>query len=163
MANNFELPIPANAWQPSATTPCVRAVSADRSLLKFTNGADSIAVSCQLQMPAAYTGSGTLKADIQHHGASTSGTVPFSMSVEAWTPGTDTSAVTSASFDAGNTVANNTPANANAPAVSTITLANKDSVAAGDWVRLRLTFTGTTGGSVGAPVFVPCVTLREEA
>lgn len=163
MANNFELPIPAEAWTPAASNGCGRSRVADRSSLKFANGADSYAVSCQFQLPAAYTGAGTLKADIQFRGTSTSGTVPFSVAVEAWTPGTDTTDVASSSFDTANTVTPTMSGSTNAPQKATLTLANKDSVAAGDWVRLKLGFLGTTGGSVGAPVFVPCVTLREEA
>lgn len=163
MANNFEIPIPACAWTPAATAGCSRNVSADRQALKFANGADAYAVSCQIQLPAAYTGAGTLKADIQFRGTSTSGTVPWSVAVEAWTPGTDTTDVTSASFDTANTSSPTMGANTNAAQVATVSLSNKDSVAAGDWVRLKLGFLGTTGGSVGAPIYVPCVTLREEA
>lgn len=163
MANNFEIPLPSIAWAPAASSGCSRSVAADRQTLKFANGADAYAVSCPFQMPAAYTGAGTLKADIQFRGTSTSGTVPFSVAVEAWTPGTDTTDVTSSSFDTANTVTPTMSGSTNAPQTATATLANKDSAAAGDWVRLKLGFLGTTGGSVGAPIYVPCVTLREEA
>ena len=89
-------------------------------------------------MPGQY-GSGTLKASIGYMMASaTSGKVDFEVSVEAVTDGDSTDLDSGASFDAINAINATVPATAGYLAVLTVTLANKDNVAAWDMFRIKL-------------------------
>lgn len=118
-------------------------------------------------MPSAYTGSGTLKADIHYMMASaTSGTVNFEVSVEAVTAADATDLDAGESFDSVNSGSATVPGTAGYLGVMTITLTNKDSVAAGDYVRLKLDRDGDDGGSddtATGDAYVMLVVVREEA
>lgn len=117
-------------------------------------------------MPAAYTGSGTLKLDIMYAAASaTSGKVDFEASVEAITSGDTVDTDAASSFDAVNAANQTVPGTAGYMSVLTITLTNKDSVAAGDMVRLKLERDAddATDDTATGDINVYSVTLYEEA
>lgn len=139
MANNFELNLPAGAWVlPSSAYPN-RAVVQNREYLAFDDTTVEGARSRPFAMPAAYTGSGTLKVDIHYIMASaTANKVDWEVSVEAVTPADAVDLDAGESFDTLNAANDTVPGTAGHLGVVTITLTNKDSVAAGDMVRLKL-------------------------
>ncbi len=167
MANNFEINLPAQSFIIPASGGCARGVTQNRPVLAFDAAAQESSRSPAFQMPAAYTGSGTLKVDIHYAMASaTSGTVNFEVSVEAITPGDAVDLITTESFDSVNSGSATVPGTAKTLGLMTITLANKDSVAAGDYVRLKVDRDGDDAGSddsASGDVYVLLVVVREEA
>jgi hypothetical protein len=148
MANNFELSLQAQGMVlPSSAAPA-RGVVQNRPYLAFD---DTTVEGCRagpFAMPAAYTGSGTLKADLHYIMASaTTGTVNFEVAVEAFTPADAVDLDSAESFDTTNSGSATVPATAGHLGVMTITLTNKDSVAAGDYVRLKIERDADDGGS----------------
>lgn len=140
MANNFEISFaPSSFILPSSAHPD-RNVVQGREYLAFDASTVETARSKQFRMPAAYTGSGTLKAAIQYAMASVfSGKVDFEISVEALTPGDAVDTDSAESFDTANAGDQTVPGTAAGyPGELIITLTNKDSVAAGDMVRIKL-------------------------
>lgn len=139
MANNFEISIPATAMVlPSSSAPAWGVVQ-NRPYLAFDDTAVEGCRTVPFQMPAAYTGSGTLKADIHYIMASaTSGKVDFEVSVEAFTAADAVDLDAGESFDTLNAANQTVPGTAGYLGVATVTLTNKDSVAAGDYVRLKI-------------------------
>lgn len=166
MANNFEINLPPQAFTIPASGGCGRGVVQNRPYLAFDAAAQESSRSPAIQMPAAYTGSGTLKADIHYMMQSaTSGTVNFEASVEAVTPGDATDLDSGESFDSVNSGSQTVPGTAGYLGVMTITLTNKDSVAAGDYVRLKVDRDGDDAGSddtATGDAYVLLVVLREE-
>lgn len=78
--------------------------------------------------------------------SATSGKVDFEVAIEAITAGDSLDMDTSNSFDTANTItAPTVPGTAGYPGEFTCTLTNKDSVAAGDYVRLSLKRDATDG------------------
>ena len=148
MANNFELCIPATSMVlPSSSAP-TWGVAQNRPYLAFDDTAVEGCRTAPFQMPAAYTGSGTLKADIHYIMASaTSGTVNFEVCVEAFTAADAVDLDSAESFDSVNSGSATVPATAGHLGVMTITLTNKDSVAAGDYVRLKIERDADDAGS----------------
>jgi hypothetical protein len=148
MANNFELCIPATAMVlPSSAAPAWGNVQ-NRPYLSFDDTTVEGCRSVPFQMPAAYTGSGTLKADVHYIMASaTTGTVNFEASVEAFTAADAVDLDAGESFDTANSGSATVPATAGHLGVMTITLTNKDSVAAGDYVRLKIERDADDAGS----------------
>lgn len=167
MANNFEINLPAHSWVlPSSAYPA-RGVVQNRPFLAFDDTTVEGCRSAPFQMPAAYTGSGTLKADIHYIMASaTSGTVNFEVAVEAFTAADAVDLDSAESFDTANSGSATVPGTAGYLGVMTISLTNKDSVAAGDYVRLRLERDADDGGSddsASGDARVLLVVVREEA
>lgn len=139
MANNFELCLDPDAWIPPSSAHPDRGVVQNRTYWAFDASTVESIKTKAFVMPAAYTGSGTLKVDIFYAMASaTSGKVDFEVSVEAITPADTVDTDSAESFDAVNAANETVPGTAGYISKLTITLANKDSVAAGDMVRLRL-------------------------
>ena len=114
--------------------------SAFRACWAVDDSANEGAVSVPFVCPDGYTGSGTLKADIYFaSGTQNSGTAAFGVYIEAITPGDTLNVTTTDSFDA-------TSANLGTSDLSgsttgdllkqTISVATKDSIAAGDHTRL---------------------------
>ena len=168
MANNFEHNLYANAFLPDATNGPAQVTTGtvDRQYLAFDDTTTETARSFAFQMPAAYTGSGTLKADVWYRMASaTSGTVEFELSVEAISDGDSIDMDTTESFDSVNNASETVPGTAKYPSKVTATLTNKDSVAAGDSVRIKIARDaddGTNDTATGdARVWL--VVIREEA
>lgn len=166
MANNFELHIPAAAWQIPSSNGAGRGVIQNRAYISFDDTTVENARSPQAMMPAAYTGSGTLKADIFYAMASaTSGKVDFEVSVEALTAADAVDTDSAESFDTANAADETVPGTAGYLGKLTVTLTNKDSVAAGDQVRLKLERDADDGtnDTASGDARVYLVVLREEA
>lgn len=166
MANTFELSLDADAWVPPSTAHPDRGVVQNRPYWAFDAATVEGLRSKAFQMPAAYTGTGTLKLDIFYAMANaTSGKVDFEASVEAITPDDATDTDAAESFDTANAANETVPGTAGYMSVLTITLTNKDSVAAGDMVRIKLerdADDGTDDTATGdARVYGCCV--REES
>lgn len=165
MADNFQLQIPAAAWQIPSTGGAGRGVVQNRSYLSFDDTTVEAARSPNMMMPAAYTGSGTLKADIFYAMASaTSGKVDFEVSVEALTAADAVDTDSAESFDTANAANETVPGTAGYLGKLTVTLTNKDSVAAGDQVRLKLERDADDGtnDTASGDARVYLVVLREE-
>lgn len=167
MANNFEIGFPASSMIIPSSGGCGRGVVQNRPYLAFDAAAQESSLTPAIQLPAAYTGSGTLKADIHYMMASaTSGTVNFEVSVEAFTEADAVDLDAGTSFDSVNSGSETVPGTAGYLSVMTITLTNKDSVAAGDYVRLKVDRDGDDAGSddsATGDAYVLLVVLREEA
>ncbi|MHC4695142.1 MAG: hypothetical protein ACYTFA_00185 [Planctomycetota bacterium] len=122
---------------PSANAPDLDVVQ-DRPFLAFDDSTVETAHSKAVAMPGQY-GGGALKASIAYMMASaTSGKVDFEVSVEAVTDGDSTDLDASDSFDAANAINAIVPATAGYLAVLTVTLTNKDNVAPGDMLRIKI-------------------------
>lgn len=165
MANNFELILGPQDWigrQDSAQPPD-RGVVQGREYLAYDESAEEHAWSKHFAMPAAYTGSGTLKLDVDFIMASaTSGSVAWQVYVEAVTPGDAEDVLTTTNNDgSSNDETTGVPGTAGHLGRSTITLTNKDSVAAGDLMRVLLLRRAPLDDASG-DCRVLNVTLREE-
>jgi hypothetical protein len=166
MANNFEIGFDPDAFVPPATNHADRGVLMRRPFLAFDPATVEAMISKPIQMPAAYTGTGTLKADIHYMMASaTSGSVDFEISVEAVTAADALNLNSAESFDSVNANHQTVPGTAGYLGVLTITLTNKDSVAAGDYMRMKLERDADDGtnDTAAGDCRVLGVFLREEA
>ena len=166
MANNFEINLPAQGWVIPSSGGCSRGVVQNRSYLAFDDTTVEAARSVPFQMPAAYTGSGTLKADIFYMMASaTSGKVDFEVAVEAVTAADAVDLDSAESFDTANAANQTVPGTAGYLGKLTVTLTNKDSVAAGDMVRLKLERDADDGtdDTASGDARVLLITVREES
>ena len=106
-----------------------------RLCLVFPDGADEYAaVTKAVEMPQAYAG-GALTAKLGIITGATTGSVDWEVSVEAVTDGDATDLDGATGFDTANASAVAVPGTAGYLDVVSITLTNKDSVAAGDMVR----------------------------
>lgn len=168
MANSFEIDLPVTAWLPNDTNgPAQQNIATyNRPCLDFDDTTVETMQSFAFQMPAEYTGSGTLKLDVHFiTKTATSGGIAFRAYVEAVTPGVDTLDMDAAdSYDAANQGNATARSTAGYPIVVTITLTNKDSVAAGDLVRIKLDRYATDGTNDTATgdARVTHAVLREE-
>jgi len=127
----------------------------------YNEGAVSVPFVC----PDGYTGSGTLKADVFFASGTNSGTAVFGVYVEAITAGSDTLNVTTTdSFDTTGTNLGSTDLSGSTAGdllKQTITVATKDSIAAGDSVRI-VVYRNVATDSVTGDLFVYAVELYEE-
>lgn len=89
-------------------------------------------------MPEGYDANQDLKLDIYFWAAATSGSVDFQAAVEAITPGDTLDLDAGSSFDSANSGVATVPATAGYPGVVTVTMTKKDSIAAGDYFRIRI-------------------------
>ena len=111
----------------------------DRPVLAFDDTDEAAAISAPVTMPGQYAG-GTLKATIKIFIDNNADDVSFDIFVEAVTPDTDTlNMETTSSWDTANagTVSLGGSTAKDCRSI-TVTLANKDSVAAGDLVRFGI-------------------------
>lgn len=148
MARNFTLPLPASAFIGDNDAQLVAGDAAaapvnhlGRPAYAFDDTDEEAITSVEFEMPAEYTGSGTLKAEIFFAMASdTTNDIAIDVFVEAKTAGTDTLDMEAASsWDTANSgTASVSGTTAGDPLSLTISLTNKDSVAAGDVVRIGL-------------------------
>lgn len=139
MASSFEVSLDPDAWVPLSSGHPDRGVVQNRPYWAFDASTLERMRSKPLRMPDVFTGSGTLKLDIYYAMASaTSGAVDFHAAIEAITPDDALDTDASESFDTQSTASETVPGTAGHMSVLTITLANTDSVAAGDMVRLDL-------------------------
>lgn len=166
MANNFEIQLDPDCFVPPSSAHADRGVIQNRPYIAFDASTVEAMYSKAVQMPNAYTGSGTLKVDILYAMASaTSGKVDFEVSAEAITPADAVDTDSASSFDTANAGDQTVPATAGYVGLLTITLTNKDSVAPGDMFRLKLERDADDGtnDTASGDCRVYSVTLREEA
>lgn len=165
MANNFEVCIPATAMVLPATGAPAWGVVQNRPYLAFDDGTVEGCRTVPFQMPAGYTGSGTLKCDIHYIMASaTSNKVDWDVYVEAVTAADAFDLDAGESFDSANSGDQTVPGTAGHLGVISITLTNKDSVAAGDYVRLKIERDAddATNDTAGGDARLLQVVVREE-
>lgn len=166
MANNFELNLGPDAFIPDTTNGPTFGIDQNRLLLAYDDGTTETAYSRSFACPATYTGSGTLKADVFYKMASaTSGTLEWEVAVEAVTPGDATDLDAGSSFDTANSGTATVPGTAGYMQMISVTLTNKDSIAAGDLVRLSIARDADDGTNDTATgdAHILNVLLREEA
>ena len=138
MANTFEINFTADAWIPPATAHPDRGVIQNRVYLAFNDETPETVYSQAFRMPAEYA-AGTVKFEVGYIMATaTSGTVEWEVAVEAVTDADALDLDTASGWDTVNTGTATVPATAGYLDVITVTLTNKDSVAAGDMVRISL-------------------------
>lgn len=126
---------PLNA-EPPASNYAIPDTDNDTPVSDFPGAGTNKSVVFSSRMPQAYSG-GTLTADLLVTCDGTSGNMDWDVEVEAIADGEDMGAD---SFDTVNSVDNtNVPGTAGQRATVSVTLTNKDSVAAGDRVRFRVT------------------------
>ena len=144
MARNFTLPIPVSAFigtrnlvQPASLVNKAL-TSSYRAGWAFDDTTQE-GISCHsFIFPDEYTGTGTLKLEINFSAAGSTGTAAWKANVEAVTPGDTLNLNTSEDFDAGVNTAALTGTTAGDLISTTVTLTNKDNVASGDQVRLAI-------------------------
>jgi len=165
MANNFEIQLAPEAFIPPSSAHADRGVIQNRSYMAFDASTPEAMYSVAFQMPAAYTGSGTLKADILYAATQTTKKVDFEVSVEAITPADAVDTDSASSFDTANAGNETVPATAGYMSKLTISLTNKDSVAAGDMMRIKLERDAddATDDTMTGDARVYAVVIREEA
>lgn len=138
MAHVTLLQYDPHAFALPAANPASLDIVQDRPFLAFDDTTKETAKTKAVAMPGQYAG-GTLKASIGYIMASaTSGKVDFEISVEAVTDGDAVDLDAAESFDTLNAANVTVPATAGHLDVLTVTLANKDSVAASDLIRFKL-------------------------
>jgi hypothetical protein len=139
MAQTFIATLDPDAFVPPSSAHADRGIIQNRPYMAFDASIVEAMYSKPFRWPAAYTGSGTLKAAIQYAMASaTSGKVDFEVSVEAITPGDSVDTDSATSFDSVNAGNQTVPGTAGYDGELVISLANKDNVAAGDYVRFKI-------------------------
>ena len=179
MARNFTLNFPALAFGPCTTTDGPTFVShgingstaAGRVGLAFDAGStEETAVTGSFFMPAEYTGSGTLYAEIGFYCASrdeASATVAFAAGLEAMATDDSVDMETTHGFEvsafttAGTSVIVPSTAGHLGIIKHELTAAFKDGVSAGEVVRLAI-IRDTGNDTEGGDVYVSCVSLYEE-
>lgn len=164
MANNFEINFDPDCMIPPSSGSPGRGVVQNRSYLAFDTASTETIYTPAFRMPAAYSGSGTLKLAVGYFMASaTSGDVKWDVYVEAVTDADALDLDTASGFDATvNTETVTVPATQGYLDVATITLTNKDGVAAGDMVRLSLARDHTVAGDADGDAHLLYCTLYEE-
>lgn len=121
-----------------------------RLVLVFPDGADEYAaVTRAVAMPQQYA-AGALTALIGYISGATTGDIVWEVYVEAVTDGDATDLDSTTSFDTVNTATVTVPGTAGHLDVASITLTNKDSVAAGDLVRFLLRRDSDAAGDTAA-------------
>lgn len=142
-----------------ATYQTITGPSPNRVVLSFSKNANESIV-FPFVMPQAYAGGTLTLVVIASMATATSGDVDMDAQVEARTP-TDNEDLRTDSYDAANSADNNAvPGTAGLSFQVSITLANKDSVAPGDLVRIKLTRDQASDTASGQ-LWVSGVDLRE--
>ena len=167
MARTVEIILPATSFIPASTNGAQFVAHLHNALarpaLAFDAGTDEFAVSVPLVMPASYA-AGDVKVDIFFYSASAnSGTAAWNAALEAITASTDTldleatsslPAVTAGTHSMGGTAGDLRKVSI------TLSATSKDSVAAGDQMRLAFS-RDESADSVSGDLFVPFVVLYE--
>ena len=171
MANTFSISLPAAAFTQSRVGMASGQLKVQTVTNSYRTGwalddsTNEGAVSVPFKCPDGYTGSGTLKADVFFASGTNSGTAVFGLYVEAITAGSDTLNVTTAdSFDTTGTNLGSTDLSGSTAGdllAQTITVATKDSIAAGDQVRLMF-YRNVATDSVTGDLFVYLIEFFEE-
>lgn len=167
MARNFTLNFPSTAFGPASTTTGPTFVNHgttpySRIGLAFDDTVDEGGATGMFAMPSEYTGTDTLKAKVYYYTAATSGTFACNIYFEAFTDGDAVALNTAQSVDTGGNAGSATvPGTGGHLDVITITLSNKDSVAAGDLCRLLIVRDVSEDG-VSGDVYLANIELYEE-
>ncbi len=147
MAHTSLISLPASCWRgddvpiTAADAQCGRKVVQGAMLLAFDASASEAALSQRFQMPAGYTGAGVLKADVWVMFASeitVTDEAVFAIRLEAVTTGDALDLDAGRGFDTENSFEVDPPGTAGYATKTTVTLTNKDSVAAGDMCQLNI-------------------------
>ena len=172
MARKFTVNLPATAFVPQAGTTGCQLVShtvsnVPRTALAFDDSTDESAVSQSFEWPDQ-SASGTVKATIYWYGTATSNNVVWNVSVEAETPGASGATLDmvdgASGFDSDNAVTATVTATEGEVAATSVTLTNKDSVAAADIVRIKIMRDADNGSdNFSGDAFVPLISVYEEA
>jgi len=137
-----------------------------RPAMSFDDTAEEAATSPEYECPESY-GGGTLKATLHLSAQATTGGVVMDVFVEAKTPGTDTIDMSdTASWDSANSTGDIDFAGTTAgdPVSATVTLTNKDGMAAGDAVRIGVRRdTDHANDDLSGDVFLYSVRIWEDA
>ena len=159
MANTIEKFGPLSAEFPTSNFPNLGQDGQFRPYLGFDDTTDE---TCYWMFVAAQSITGSLNAIVTYRATSaTSGTFLPVGAIEAITDGDATDTDSASSFDTDNTPSAFTvPATAGYIDQATITLTNKDSIAAGDYCRLRL-FRDVSGDTAVGDIEVLLVELRD--
>ncbi len=159
MSNTIEKFGPLSAEFPTSNFPNLGQDSQFRSYLGFDDTTDE---TCYWTSKAHQALTGTLNAVVTYRATSaTSGTFLPVCAIEAITAGDAVDTDSASSFDTDNTPSAVTvPATAGYEDEVTITLTNKDSIAAGDYYRLRL-FRDVSGDTAAGDIEVLMVELRD--
>lgn len=164
MANNFEINFDPDCMIPPSSGSPGRGIAQNRPFLAFDGAADETIYTPAFRMPTAFSGSGTLKLALGYFMASaTSGDVIWACQVEAVTDADAVDLDSASSLDTANTATVTVPGTQGHLDVATITLTNKDSVAAGDMVRLAIYRDADAGGdNASGDAHLLYATLYEE-
>lgn len=137
-ANKWEITLTPDAFIPDSTNHPDRGIVQNRPYLAFDADTQQTCYSQAFRLPDAYAG-GTVTCGIAYCMASaTANTVEFEVAVEAITEADATDMDAASSFDTANSYTETVPGTAGYLSVLTGTLTNKDSMAAGDYVRISL-------------------------
>lgn len=139
MANVWEIPLSPTAFQWTATSGVPAfGVAKDRDYIAFDASTVEAAKSVWVAVPQNYAG-GTVKVTLYLIAASaTSGKFDFDVSVEAVTAADAVDLDAGESFDSANSGDVTVGSTAGHLFTLTITLTNKDSMAAGDYLRIKV-------------------------
>lgn len=133
--------------------PAYHTVVNGREVLVFPDGSDEYAaVTKAIAMPQQYA-AGTLTAKIHYISAATTGDNNIEVYVEAVTDGDAVDLDSATSFDSVNDSTTTVPGTAGHLDVISVTLTNKDSVAAGDMVRFMVRRDSDDAGDTAAADF----------
>jgi hypothetical protein len=159
MANTIGIFDPLSAAFPTSNYPALLQDGQFRPYLAFDDTTDE---TCYWTSIAPQSITGTLNAIVKYRATSaTSGTFLPVVAIEAITAGDALDTDASSSFDTDNTPSAVTvPATAGYEEEVVITLTNKDSMAAGDYYRLRL-FRDVSGDTATGDIEVLMVELRD--
>jgi len=137
-ANKWEITLVPDAFIPASSNHPDRGVIQNRSYLAFDDTTTETCYSVQFRLPDAYA-AGTVTVAVAYAMASaTTGTVEYEIAVEAITEADAVDTDSASSFDTSNDITETVPGTAGHLSVLTGTLTNKDSMAAGDLVRISL-------------------------
>lgn len=157
----MDITLPAVAFVRDASNGPDLVVAQDRLALAFDDTTAEAVRSQPIIVPSAYKG-GALKVDVQFNAAASGGNFGLHVAVEAITPEDAVNLQSAESFDSDNSGSVAVPGTAGYLGVLTITLTSKDSMAVGDYLRLRLTRNTSVSGDATGDVRVFAVRLYEE-
>ena len=169
MARNFTLPIPVSAFIGTRNITNPAALVSKSLNLTYRSGwafddstSEGVSTHCFI-FPDEYTGTGTLKAELQFSAAGSTGTAGWLIYCEAITPGDTLSLTTSESFGSSNSgSASLTGTTAGDDVSVNVTLTNKDSVASGDLFRIAVVRDTAGADDASGDLTLWAVSLYEE-
>lgn len=163
MANNWEISIPVDGWTPDTSNGPERQEIQGALVMSFDDTTDETTDSPEFKVPAAHTGTGTLKLDIDYFATGTSGSAGFEAALQCVTAGDSFDRDAGTSFAAVNAGDGTVPATAGHPQTITITLTTDDSMTADDAAIVRLNRNVGVASNVTGDVHVTAVRIREES